>query len=144
MTHTTQTFAVNVEREGRWWVFDIPELGTGGQARSLHEVPYEAQGVAAMWLDVSPETVEVNVTITGQDQVLAEWRAAEHEEEAARRAQSAAAQHRRAVVRRLRAEGLTAPDTGQILGISKQRVYQIEKETFQELDGAASKAHAQR
>ena len=102
-----QTFDVTVEREGRWWVFDIPRLGTGGQARSLEEVDREAQGVAAMWL-------------------LAEWVAAEHDEAEARRAQARAAERRRAVVTALRAD-YTAPDVGRVLGISKQRVYQIEK-----------------
>lgn len=32
------TYDVTVEREGRWWVFRIPELGTGKQAKSLAEV----------------------------------------------------------------------------------------------------------
>jgi DNA-directed RNA polymerase specialized sigma24 family protein len=119
-------YEVTVEREGRWWVFDIPELGTGGQARNLAEVSYEAQGVAAMWLDVPPETVTVNVTVKGHDVVLAEWTAAEHDEDEARQAQARAAERRRAVVHTLRAEGYTAADAGRVLGISKQRVHQIE------------------
>ncbi len=125
---TKRTYGVTVERDGRWWVFEIPELGTGGQARTLGEVEYEAQGVAAMWLGVAPETVEVAVAVKGQDDVLAEWSAAEADEEAAREAQSRAAARRRTVVRTLRRQGYTAPDTGRVLGISKQRVYQLEQE----------------
>ena len=48
-------------------MFEIPELGTGGQARTLDEVAHEAQGVAAMWLNVPPETVTVAVAIDGAD-----------------------------------------------------------------------------
>ncbi|MFG6278745.1 antitoxin HicB [Microbacterium sp. 5K110] len=121
-----QTFDVTVEREGRWWVFDIPRLGTGGQARSLEEVDREAQGVAAMWLDVDPAEVAVRLEVSGAEQLLAEWVAAEHDEAEARRAQARAAERRRAVVTALRTH-YTAPDVGRVLGISKQRVYQIEK-----------------
>lgn len=122
-----RTYDVTVEREGRWWVFEIPELGTGGQARNLAEVDHEAQGVAAMWLDVSPNTVAVNVTVRGPEHALDEWAAAERDEEEARRAQARAAERRRAVVRELRGQDYSAPDVGRVLGISKQRVYQIEK-----------------
>lgn len=122
-----QTFDVTVEREGRWWVFAIPELGTGGQARSLAEVEHEAQGVAAMWLDVAPETVAVRVAPSAPADALDEWQAADRDEAAARDAQARAAARRRAVVVKLREAGYTAADTGAVLGITKQRVYQIEK-----------------
>lgn len=71
-----KTYEVTVEREGQWWVFRVPELGTGGQAKAFAEVPNEAQGVIAMWLDVKPETVVVAVTVTGSDTALGEWAAA--------------------------------------------------------------------
>lgn len=122
-----RTFEVKVEREGRWWVFEIPEVGTGGQARSLDEVDYEAQGVAAMWLDVPPQEVAVKVEVVDAAETLAEWAAAEIDEDEARQAQARAASRRRAVVQRLRAQGYSAPDTGRVLGISKQRVYQLER-----------------
>ncbi len=124
-----RTFTVEVEREGRWWVFEIPELGTGGQAHNLAEVDYQAQGVAAMWLNVAPETVAVTVKVKGLERALAEWRAAERDEEEARRAQARAADRRRAVIRELRAQNYSAPDVGSVLGITKQRVYQLEKTT---------------
>ncbi|WIB72534.1 DUF2188 domain-containing protein [Curtobacterium sp. MCBD17_026] len=120
-----RTFDVTVEREGRWWVFAIPELGTGGQARSFAEVEYEAQGVAAAWLDVAPETVAVNVHIEPPADVRAEWEAADKDDAAAREALARAAARRRAVVLKLRKE-MSAADAGAVLGISRQRVYQIE------------------
>jgi DNA-directed RNA polymerase specialized sigma subunit len=127
MRITMSTYDVTVEREGRWWVFEIPELGTGGQARNLAEVDHEAQGVAAMWLDVAPEDVEMRVSIRGPQHALDEWAAAERDEDEARQAQARAAERRRAVVRELRRQNYSAPDVGRVLGISKQRVYQIEK-----------------
>jgi DNA-directed RNA polymerase specialized sigma subunit len=122
-----RTYDVTVEREGRWWVFEIPALGTGGQARNLAEVDHEAQGVAAMWLDVEPDSIAVRVAVHGPQDALDEWAAAERDEEEARRAQSRAAERRRAVVRELRRQNYSAPDVGRVLGITKQRVYQIEK-----------------
>lgn len=122
-----QTFEVTAEREGRWWVFEIPELGTGGQAASLAELEFEAQGVAAMWLNVPPTKVRVVVTVKGQDEALAAWAAAERAEQAARVAQAAAAKERRTILSRLRDLGWSAADVGQFFGISKQRVYQIAK-----------------
>lgn len=129
---SVRTLEVAVEREGKWWVFDIPELGTGGQAHSLAEVDDEAQGVAAMWLDVEPESIAVDVTVHAPDFALAEWEAAERDEREARDAQARAAARRRAVVQELRAQKYSAPDVGRVLGITKQRVYQLEKSEARE------------
>lgn len=120
---------VTVEREGRWWVFTIPDLNTGGQAKTLTDVEHEAQGVAAMWLDVEPSTITVTVQIGGAAALAAkaEWSAAENDEEAARAAQSQAGNRRREVIKELRRQNISAVDVGRILGISKQRVYQLEK-----------------
>jgi len=63
----SKMYRVTAHREGRWWVFEIPELGTGGQTRTLDEVAQEAQRVAAMWLDVPSETVTVAVVTEGAD-----------------------------------------------------------------------------
>lgn len=129
---SVRTFEVVVEREGKWWVFDIPELGTGGQAHSLAEVDFEAQGVAAMWLNVETDTIAVDVTVKAPEHALSEWQAAERDEQEAREAQARAGARRRAVVQELRAQNYSAPDVGRVLGISKQRVYQLEKSEARE------------
>lgn len=117
---------VVVQREGRWWVFAIPELDTGGQAKSLAEVPFEAQDVAAMWLDIDFDAIEVSVTVAGLEDERAAWAAAEAAEAEARAAQARAAQQKRAVVAALTSgRGLSAADAGKTLGISTQRVYQL-------------------
>lgn len=117
---------VTVERDGKWWVFELPELGAAGQAHTLAEIEHEARGVASAWLDVPYEAVAVDVTVKAPERVLAEWEQAERDEQAARAAQASAAARKRAVVRELR-QDMKAPDVGRVLGISKQRVYQLEK-----------------
>ncbi|QPZ38341.1 hypothetical protein [Paramicrobacterium chengjingii] len=67
-----------------------------GQAHSLSEVDFEAQDVAVMWLNVEPDTVTEAVTVRGSENELAEWRAAEHDEQEARAPQARAAVRRRA------------------------------------------------
>lgn len=128
-TMGAREFEVTVERDGRWWVFEIPELRTGGQARNLADVEDEARGVIAAWMSIEEEkSFTVNVTVPGQAAVLEEWAAAQRDEEAAREAQARAAERRRAVVRELRVmQRFSVPDVGRVLGISKQRVYQLEK-----------------
>jgi len=64
-----KNFDVTVQREGRWWIFTVPELDAVGQARSLAEVPIEARGLIAGWLD-SPQSVSV---LHDLDDVAAEF-----------------------------------------------------------------------
>lgn len=130
-------YDVIVEREGRWWVFRIPELDTSGQASSFKEVEFEARGVISAWLDIPLENVAVNVTLKGASELLEEWAAAAKEEADARMAQARAAERRKAVVHAFRVK-YTAPDVGSVLGISSQRVYQIEKSGSQQKRTAAS------
>lgn len=122
----TQSFEVTAHREGRWWVFEIPALEDGGQARSLAEAEFEARDIASMNLDVDIDSIAVNVTVEGLDDARAAWRAAEAAELEARAAQARAAQQKRAVVAGLTGErGLSAADASKMLGISPQRIYQI-------------------
>lgn len=125
---TKHTYAVTVEREGRWWVFEIPELDTAGQARNLAEVPAEARGIISAWEQVPLDSVDVAVTVTSAEDAQTEWRQAEADLAAA---QARASERKHAIVVKLRDTGLTADDTGRVLGISKQRVFQIVKEHSQ-------------
>lgn len=61
LTAAAQSFDAVTERDGRWWVFRLPELDAVGQAHTLAEVEYEARCVAASWLDVPLDTVAVTV-----------------------------------------------------------------------------------
>ncbi|PZE63093.1 antitoxin HicB [Curtobacterium sp. MCPF17_047] len=120
-----RTYDVTVEREGRWWVFEIPELDTAGQARNLAEVSDEARGIISAWEHVDIDSIDVSVTVTSAEDAQAEWQKAEAELAAA---QARVGERKRSIVVTLRSKGLTADDTGRVLGISKQRVFQIEKD----------------
>lgn len=124
---TKREFTVSAERDGKWWVFDIPQLGTGGQALDLAHLESEARDVAATWLDLPPTCISVAVTVTGPEDALVEWSAADNDERAAREAQSRAAARRRQAVRDLRARKYSVRDIAHLLGISKQRVYQLQR-----------------
>lgn len=130
------TYDVTAEREGRWWVFTIPVIDMVGQARSLAEVETEAKNIISMHLEmeagtpgpeVDPANVNVHVTAAAPEEAIAQWREAEREETEANAARSHAASVRRAVVRELRDQKYTADDVGRMLGVSRQRVNQLEK-----------------
>ncbi|MEV7933490.1 DUF2188 domain-containing protein [Curtobacterium sp. NPDC089185] len=124
-TENKRTYDVTVEREGRWWVFEISKLDTAGQARNLAEVADEARGIISAWEHIDIDSIDVSVTVKATEDARTEWQQADAELAAA---QAHASERKRAVVMGLRSRGLTADDTGRVLGISKQRVFQIEKE----------------
>lgn len=120
-------YEVTAEREGKWWVFRIPALDTSGQARSLVEVEDEARGIISAWLEVPMESVTATVTVEGIGPVLAEWKAADDDDRRAREAAAAAAKRRRSVIVQLRTIGYTGADVAKVVGVSKQRVSQLER-----------------
>lgn len=124
-----KNFDVIVSRDGKWWVFDIPALGAAGQALKLSDVEFEAHDVVATWLNVDPKTVTVTVSVDGKAIAAARgaWEEAERVDEIAREKQEQAAAMRRQVIRELRDKNYSATDVGDLLGISRQRVYQLEK-----------------
>jgi DNA-directed RNA polymerase specialized sigma subunit len=132
---TKRRFDVLAHHEGRWWVFEIPELGKTasngqrmlpvGQARSAAKVAEEAHDLAAIWLDVDTEGIEVSVEFDLPAEVEeAQQRAAQLEEQG-REAISEAARLRREAVRTLLESDLSQVDAATVLGISRQRVQQL-------------------
>jgi hypothetical protein len=112
-------------RQGKWWFIDIPELGTGGQARTLREIDEAAREVVAGWLDCRIDDVHVSIDVVVPASAQDSWRAAEEAEAAARRQASEAAALRRQAVAQLREAGITLTDAGTLLGVSTQRVHQL-------------------
>lgn len=123
----TQRIEATASREGKWWEINLPGLGTRTAARKLADVQEMAEECAALWLDVEPDTLEVHVRIDLPEDVRSEWEQARTTAERARTEESAAAELSRAVVRRLRADGYTYAEAAQLLGLSKQRVHQLDK-----------------
>lgn len=124
-TTAKRTFEATATRDGKWWFIEIPELDTVGQARTVTEISEVAREVAALWLNIDPSDVEVNVTVRVPDDVGSLWAIANEKEAAARAAVKEAARLRRDAIHMLAAQGITQRDTGRILGLSTQRVNQL-------------------
>jgi hypothetical protein len=123
---------------GKWWTIEIPELTSEtpdgktivaiGGAVSLKELDTAARDLAAVWLDVDENTLEVHVTIDVPEEVRQLWDDGAHAEAEARAAVQRAAALRRQAVRALRNNGYTLEATAAGLSISKQRAQQLAKE----------------
>lgn len=119
-------YEVTVRRDGRWWFVYVPELDVGGQARALREVDEVAREVIGLQLDIDPDPIELDVSIEIPEPARTTWEAAransaearEHEREASRLAREAVAV--------LRSQGFTVRDAAAMLGISHQRVAQLD------------------
>ncbi len=124
-TDTNATFTATVRRDGRWWLVNIPQLDTAGQARTLVEADDVAREVIGLFLDVDPDTVSVAIEVELPETARELWATATEREAAARAAVSAAASMRRDAIRVLHNQGISQADAARALGISPQRVSQL-------------------
>jgi DNA-directed RNA polymerase sigma subunit (sigma70/sigma32) len=124
---TPRQLTATAERDGKWWLVRIPELDTVGQARTVREIQSVATEVAALWLDVPEEAVEVTVSVKILPDALALWLDAEKAEAEARTAQQRSAALRRQAVHMARESNYTLEATAAAFGISRARVQQLEK-----------------
>lgn len=125
-TTNAQIYQVKVRRDGRWWFFRIPDIDMSGQARRLAEVEYEATDIIATWLRVDTESVSVALDVVVPVEVRDAWSEAKRREAVARDENAAAARLAREAVKRLRDEGLSQAEAGRLLGVTVQRVSQLE------------------
>ena len=121
----TRTLKATARRDGRWWFIEIPELDTVGQARTVSDIDDVAREVAALWLDVDPSAIEVDVDLQVPEEVKTLWSTANAKELDAREAVKDAARLRRDAVRALTGQGITQTDAAKLLGLSVQRVSQL-------------------
>lgn len=131
-----RTIEVQAYREGRWWVFEVPELGEPssvsgammmpvGQARSASKVAAEARALVALWLNVAETEVEVAVRFVLPESVTEAQQRARDLEAKGRAELDEAARLRRESVRALLDEDVSQTDAAAILGMSRQRVQQL-------------------
>lgn len=116
-----------VQRSGGWWAVEVPEVpGVFTQARRLDQVAEQVADAVATMLDVDDLKLEVAIEPAIEaSEAVAEARAAASQASAA---QSRASEAMRAAVRRLREEeDLPLRDVAVLLGVSHQRVSQLEK-----------------
>ncbi|WP_022887077.1 hypothetical protein [Glaciibacter superstes] len=120
-----KTYDVTASKDGRWWLVQVPELDTVGQARRVTEVEEVAREVIGLWLDAPPDTFDVAVSIEIPGEAREAWKEAKQREAVARQENAAAAALARRAVASLRADGLTFKDAGAVLGLTAQRVQQL-------------------
>lgn len=120
-------YKVNVTRDGRWWMIDVPEIGQLTQARRVDEIDDMARSLIAVSTDTPLTEVAVDLRISVADlgDVAARGRAIAAHRCAALRAveeaQRESAQYALGLIR----SGVTVRDAGALLGMSAQRVSQI-------------------
>jgi predicted RNase H-like HicB family nuclease len=122
-------FGVTVVRSGRWWAIEVPELpGVRSQARRLDQVDAMAREAIALKLSVSEDSFElaIQTDLASLGALEASIEAALEARKAAALAQDAASAAMRRAVAEIRSSGYTSRDAGMLLGVSNQRISQIE------------------
>ncbi|MGD0247875.1 MAG: type II toxin-antitoxin system HicB family antitoxin [Candidatus Limnocylindrales bacterium] len=123
-------YTATAVRSGRWWAIEVPDVsGVYSQARRLNQVETMAREAIALILNVPEGSFDVKVepqigTLGGLGQAIEEALRARRLAEEAQDASSAAMRH---AVSEIRNSGYTARDAGMLLGVSNQRISQIER-----------------
>ena len=114
------------DRTDGWWAIKVPDLpGVFSQARRLEQVPTMARDAVAAFLDVRPDSVDIEVRPRLADGLDALVTRAKRVREAAELMQREAVDLTRTAVISLADAGLTVRDIGRVVGLSHQRVAQI-------------------
>lgn len=124
------TYGVTVVRHGRWWAIGVPELpGVHSQARRLDQVDAMAREAIALLLGVAEDSFDLAIhpDLASLGGLQASIEAALEAREAAELAQDRASSTTRHAVGEIRRSGYTSRDAGALLGLSNQRISQIER-----------------
>lgn len=119
------SYAVDVSRDGRFWLIHVPGVERYTQGRKLSEVREMAQDLVEIMTGEPADQIQLDVRITLPNDITERLdRAAELREQAAQ-AQGAAARELREAAHELRERGLTLREIGEVLGLSYQRAHQL-------------------
>ena len=124
------TYGVTAVRSGRWWAIEVPELpGVHSQARRLDQVDAMAREAIALNLNVPEDSFDLaaQTDLASLGQLQASIEAALDARAAAAVAQDSASAAMRHAVAEIRSSGYTSRDAGMLLGVSNQRISQIER-----------------
>ncbi|GAB2518364.1 hypothetical protein FB385_2500 [Paramicrobacterium agarici] len=111
--------------EDKWWIIRFRDLDTVTQARRVSEIETMARDAAAVWLDIQPSHVDVDVTIATAASATQKWKHARQLAMHARDDERAAAALSRESVQDLRERGMTFADIASVLGVSVARAHQL-------------------
>ena len=121
-------YAIQVEREGRWWMIHIPEIDGLTQARRIDEIEDMARSLIAISTDTPVADVAVRLTkigIPGNTDIAS---AAEHVRQLrsdAAGAEALALRESGHFATMLTSAGIPVRDTAALIGVSPQRVSQL-------------------
>jgi predicted transcriptional regulator/predicted RNase H-like HicB family nuclease len=121
------TYTVPATRNDGWWVInaDVPGAIVWSQARRLEQVEPMAREAIALTLDASPDSFIVNVVVEIPQEIRLQVDAAKRLAELSDEFQSLTAELRRQIATDLQKSGYTARDSGELIGISSQRISQM-------------------
>jgi hypothetical protein len=120
-------FEVDVLRDGKWWMINIPEIDGVTQARRLAEAGQAAAEYIALSEDLALSEVEVDIVsvdVNGMD-VHAAGELVEQLRTEVRALEGLIAQLTSATARQLVDDDVPLRDIAEVLGVSHQRVAQI-------------------
>ena len=118
-------------RDGRWWFVEVPgEQGLYTQVRRLDHAEAMIREVVSLVRQVPEDSFDVVVEhdLDSLGGVREAIEAALRERDRASAAQDAASTAMRHAVSEVRASGYTSRDAGLLLGVSNQRISQIERQ----------------
>ncbi|AXN51248.1 hypothetical protein DSM43518_04790 [Mycobacterium marinum] len=122
-------YKVEVTRDGRWWMINVPEIDQLTQARRIDEIDEMARSLIAISTGEPIEEISISVSIDvpGMGDITRSAEEIVHKRYVATdvmyHAQEAAARF----VRDLTAAGIPVRDVGELLGLSPQRISQLSK-----------------
>jgi predicted RNase H-like HicB family nuclease len=124
----TKTYTAKVRRSGPVWAIDVAELpGVFSQTRRLEQVKAMARDAIAAFLDVPADSFEVDLEVILDSKARNAVAHALTAKGEATAYQAKASVAQREAVRELAARAYTVRDIGEILGISHQRVAQLQE-----------------
>jgi len=119
-------YTARCQREGRWWVVEVPELGHTTQARRLDKVEEMVRSLVQMFTDDDPSSAAVTVDVAFvDDNTRVEVELARDSRTRAAAAQREAMERLTQAARLLSAQGFSVRDIGVLLGLSYQRAQQL-------------------
>lgn len=120
-----KTWAVNVQRDGKFWLIQVPGLEGGTQARTLAEVDEMSRDFITLMTDSVESSFDIDVNIQLPVEVVAHLAESVRLREVAAIARGQSAEEARMAARLLKSSGMTVREIGRALKISHQRAQQL-------------------